>query len=210
MDEVHEDERSAAARLALIEDQQRLVSRAVEPDPRLLYGAWGVAWLAGFGLVAAGGGRDPLIALPRALPEVVLGVLLTGAGLVTVVHSVRVGRGLSGPSTTSAVLYGWSWVLGFAALAAVNTAVAAASGDPAVAELLSPASAGVLVGVMYLFGGTLWREPVQFGLGAWLLLTTAVGALLGLPALLWVMSLAGGGGFLAVAVRCASQRRRVA
>ncbi|WP_337062464.1 hypothetical protein [Kineococcus sp. G2] len=211
MDDVHEGERfDAAARLALIEDQQRLVRRAVGVDARLLYGVWGLTWLAGFGLAAATGGREPLLSVPDALPGAVLAVLLTGAGLTTLLHSVRVGRGLSGPGARTAVLYGWSWVLGFLALTAVNTAVVTTATGPAVADLLWPASSGLFVGVMYLFGGTLWREPAQFGLGAWLLLTTAGGALLGPPALLWVMSLGGGGAFLAVAARYALRRGRAA
>ncbi|WP_432493592.1 ABC transporter permease [Kineococcus auxinigenes] len=203
-----EDQRfDAAEQLALIERQQEAVVRAVGVDPRLVYGAWGVAWLVGLGLAALAHGDDPVLRVPPALPAVVLGVLLTAAGVLTAAHSVRASRGISGPSTVAGVLYGWAWLLSFVALSAVNSAVLRASGDPALADVLWPATSGLLVGVMHLFGAAVWREPLQFGVGAWLLLTTSVGAFLGLPALLWVMALGGGGGFLAVAAWFALRRR---
>ncbi|MEK8108528.1 hypothetical protein NKG94_33475 [Micromonospora sp. M12] len=40
----------AAAALRLIEDQRSATVRRLDPDARLLYWPWGVAWLVGFGL----------------------------------------------------------------------------------------------------------------------------------------------------------------
>lgn len=56
-----------------------------------------------------------------------------------------------------------------------------------------------MVGVLYLGGGATWRDRAQFGLSAWILVTTGAGVVAGLPWLSLVMALGGGGGFLLAA-----------
>ena len=65
--------------------------------------------------------------------------------------------------------------------------------------LLWPALSGLITGLLYVGGGAAWDDPSQFGVGAWILVTTGAGCLLGLPGLYLVMGLAGGGGLLAAA-----------
>ena len=65
--------------------------------------------------------------------------------------------------------------------------------------LLRSAGAGLVVGLLYLAGGALWQDRVQYGLGLWILLASRAGALVGTPGIYLVMSLAGGGGFLLAA-----------
>ena len=58
----------------------------------------------------------------------------------------------------------------------------------------------LLVGVLYMMGAAVWQDRAGFGLGAWILAITCLAALAGLPGVYLVMSLAGGGGFLAAAM----------
>jgi hypothetical protein len=191
--------------LELAEAQRAAVARALGVDPVVLYATWGVAWCAGFGLLglsATGTG------VPLALSAVVFAALMAWGLVVTAVQSRRAGRGITGSSAMAGAFYGWSWLLGFAGLGAVISATARLTQDDRVFALLWPAGSGLLVGVLYMVGAAVWREPYQFGLGVWVLLTTTTGALIGVPGLYAVMSLAGGGGFLASAAVFAVRRSR--
>src|SRR5688500_14167149 len=45
------DRQAADAILAGVEKDRASAAAAIEPDPRLVYGVWGTAWLLGFGLL---------------------------------------------------------------------------------------------------------------------------------------------------------------
>ena len=47
-----------AGLLAMVEEERRRTVRAIVPDPRLIVGVWGVAWLLGFLLMWAGVADD--------------------------------------------------------------------------------------------------------------------------------------------------------
>lgn len=202
-----ERELTPAESLALIDSQRRKVHQETDIDPRLLYGAWGTAWLVGFLLLAVSAGADPIARIPPLVVGLAFFVLLASAMVVTIVHTARAVRGIEGDNSMAGAFYGWSWFLGFAGLAAIIVATADFVGDETVHQLLWPAGSGLITGVLYTCGSAIWREPYQFALGAWLILTTAVGALLGIPGIYWVMGLAGGGGFLLSAAWFAVQRR---
>lgn len=196
-----------AESLALIESQRRRVGRETNVDPRLLFGAWGVAWFLGFLLMAVTYGADPLRDIPPLLVGLTFFVLLLAAMVLTIVHTSRAVHGIQGESSMVGAFYGWSWLLAFAGLAAVIIATAEFVDDERVYALMWPAGSGLVVGILYTAGAAIWREPYQFGLGVWLVVTSSVGALLGLPGLYWVMCLAGGGGFLVSAAWFALRQR---
>jgi hypothetical protein len=190
--------------LALLEAERRRAAAALEPDIRLVYGVWGGAWLIGFGVLwlsAATRGT------PGPLAAAVFAVLMTGAMVVTVVHSVRRTAGVRGRSARVGAMYGWTWGLAFAALSVImGSANRLGVGAEAVGVLWT-ALAGLLVGILYLIGGALWQDRVQYGLGIWVLGCSAAGAVVGFPGCYLVMGLAGGGGF-AVAALLLGRRRR--
>jgi hypothetical protein len=125
--------------------------------------------------------------------------LITAALLWSIGYSIRAGRGVSGPSQAVASMYGWSWPLGFGCLAAVNTTLIRRGLSPDNAAMLWSASALLLVGVLYLAGGTVWQDKLQYALGVWTMLCAAGAVYAGVPGNFLVQSLAGGGGFLALA-----------
>ncbi|ROP42806.1 hypothetical protein [Pseudokineococcus lusitanus] len=194
--------------LALLESERDRTQQHLEPDARLIYGVWGVAWLVGFlALWSASTGAGPL---SRPVAFVVFGGLLAVAVVVTAVHSIRRTAGLRGGSAAVGAMYGWAWLLGFGGLFAVMQAAAAAGASPEVLNVLGPALPALVVGLLYLAGGALWQERVQYALGAWIIATGAVAALTGWPTNELVMALLGGGGFLVGAVVVALAGRRSA
>lgn len=202
-----DDDLAPAELLALIEAEQNRAAAAIEPDPRLMYGCWGLAWLLGFAaLYLAYADTSPVGISPTAA-GLVLGVLLTTAMVVTGVHMSRRFAGVRGISSRVGTMYGWTWVLGFTAYGAIMSGAARAGVDEAVMGLLWSAGSGLVVGLLYLAGGALWQDRIQYGLGAWILLASAIGALAGTPGIYLVMSMGGGGGFLAAAAFFALHRR---
>lgn len=199
---------SAEESLALIEEQRGRVGRDLEPDAVLLFGAWGLAWLIGFaGIYAAERGWAGLSQLAAG---VLFFALLMTALAVTAVQVVRSARGVRGVSSQMGAMYGWSWLLGFGCLAAINAGLARQGGGLAEEQwaLFGPAGALLVVGLVYLGGGAMWRDRVQYGLGVWILTTDAVSVFAGVPGNSLVLAVAGGGGFLAAAAWFAVQRRR--
>lgn len=189
-----------AGTLALLQAQQRATVRAIEPDARLLYGTWGLAWVVGFGTFwFTAGGPDGAYARPGLATGLVFFGCIATAVVVTAVHSARAGRGVRGVSAEVGAMYGWSWLLGFVGLAALFVGLTRAGAGEEVLALLAPGASCVLVGVLYLAGGAIWRDRLQFGLGVWILLTTSAGVVAGLPWIYLVMAVAGGGGFLLAA-----------
>lgn len=192
-----EPDLDAGQALSVIEAGQRSVRRRVYADPALMFGVWGVAWLVGFGAtyLAHGPGR----VIPGWLGVLTPAVLIAAAVVWTIGYSIRVGRGVSGPSRSVSALYGWSWLLAFCCLAAVNSALIHRGLSADDAAMLWSASALLLAGVLYLAGGTLWRDTAQYALGVWTLLSAAGAVFAGVPGNFAVQALAGGGGFLVLA-----------
>jgi len=190
---------SAGESLALIESQRREVHRRLGVNVALFYGPWGAAYLLGFGSVFLTYPSAVSLRLPSGVAAVITGVLFATAVVVSVVTGTRAGCGVRGPSRMVGAMYGWSWTLGFSALAAVNNGVTRLGLPADAVTLLWSGSALLLVGVLYLAGGALWQDRFQYGLGVWMLVTGAGSVLAGVPGNFAVLSLAGGGGLLLTA-----------
>jgi hypothetical protein len=189
---------SASDSLALIDAGLRDVRRQVRTDPGQFFSAWGIAWLVGFGASYLAHGDDRVI--PGWLGVAVPAVLLLGALARSLTYGLRIGRGVSGPSRLTGALYGWSWALGFVCLFAVNGALIRQGLTSDEAALLWSSSALLLAGVLYLAGGMLWQDMAQYTLGVWSMVCAAGAVFAGVPGNFLVQSLAGGGGFLTLAV----------
>ncbi len=185
--------------LALVEVQREEANRSLRVDPVPILGAWGVAWLAGFGAIYLALPAGPGPFLPTWAAGAILGVLFVASMVVSVGQGVWRGRGIEGPSRQVGAMYGWSWLLGLAGLYAVNFGLTHKGVPSGLLPLLWSGSALLVVGVLYLAGGMLWRDRVQYGLGAWTLVVGAASVSAGVPANFAVLSLAGGGGFLIAA-----------
>jgi hypothetical protein len=197
---VHEDHPlSAGESLALIERQQQEMHRRLRVNVTLYYWPWGAAYLLGFGSVFLTYPSAVPLRLPGSVAGVIIGALFLAAIVTSLVNGTRSGRGVRGPSRLVGAMYGWSWTLGFCALAAVNTGVARLGLADDAVTLLWSGSALLLVGVLYLAGAALWQDRFQYGLGVWMLVTGAGSVFAGVPGNYAVLSLAGGGGLVLAA-----------
>lgn len=191
-----EGELSPEESLSLVKAQRDVATRRVRVDPVPILAAWGVAWLVGFGAIYLASPQGPGPLLPTWAAGVIAGVLFAVALVVSIGQSVWRGRGIEGPSRQVGAMYGWSWLMGLAGLYGVNLGLMHAGMASRLLPLAWSGSALLVVGVLYLAGGMLWKDRVQYSLGAWTLVTGAASVSAGVPANFAVLSLAGGGGFL--------------
>ncbi|SKC56744.1 hypothetical protein [Krasilnikoviella flava] len=189
-------ELGAADSLRLIREQQDRARAALEPDGRALYGAWGVAWLAGY-LVLWTSARAH--GAPEAWAYWVFAGALAAAVVFTMVHTISRTSGTRGVSARTGAMYGWSWMLGFLTFSVFLGGLARAGADGELMALVSNGGACLVVGLLYLGGAAAFGDRSLFVLGAWILLVAAAATIAGLPMTYLVMALAGGGGFLVMA-----------
>ena len=120
---------------------------------------------------------------------------------MTIVHVTHRTRGIAGASARQGALYGVAWPVGFLAQSMIVGGLAQAGASGEVIALAANAIAALVVGLLYIAGGLLWRATSMYVLGAWMALIGAAAALAGLPDSYLVMALAGGGGMLVGAAR---------
>ncbi len=164
----------------------------------MLFGVWGIAWLLG----------DLLLWVSRSAPDgrpapwafACFFLLIAGAVATTMVHTISRGRGVSGPGATAGAMYGWAWTIGFAALTLIMLGLNRAGLDGEVLGLAWFSLPSLVVGLLYLAGGAMWLARELYVLGSWILLAGSAATLVGFPGAYLVLALAGGGGFLLMAL----------
>jgi len=195
-----------ASSAALIAEQRAKVEAATDVDGRIMFGAWGVAWLLGFGLLwLVNSGR---LTMPDEAAFLAFTALLVLAGAVTAWHLAVKGTGVRGASARQGAMYGWAWFLSFGVVFALGVALDRAGATGEVMSLAMTVASLLMVGALYMAGGAIWEERIQWALGAWICVSTIAAALVGSPHMYLVMSLAGGGGMLVAAGVEAARRRR--
>lgn len=193
-----------AALLALIAAQRESTRRRTSPTLTVIATAWGLAWLIGYLALylTFDDGSSPGWAF------VIFVGLLASAVAVTAVHTTRRASGVGGDSATVGAMYGGAWAVGFVAAGLIFAGAVRAGASPEVMAVLSNGVSCLVVGLLYLAGGIVWREGRMFALGAWIALVAGLASLAGAPANYLLMALAGGGGFLAAALAEALTTRR--
>lgn len=200
------------ATLTVPDVAERPARRAATPsspvtDNRPVYVAWGAAWAVGYGAMALGSGPSPVADLPTFLPVTLLAVGLVGAAVVTGVATARAQRGVTGGAKVAGTMIGTAWAIGFTALFLLITGLTAVVGDQHVQSVLWPTGSALVVGLLYLAGGAVNRDVLQYALGAWIALVGTAAVFLDTPGLHTVLATAGAGGY---AVAAALEPRRLA
>lgn len=192
--------------LAIVAAQQRRV-RDSEIDDRLLFGVWGLAWLVGYAVQW----RTALTSGTRTSTGqggLVFAIIALVALVITLVHIAHATRGVAGVSKQAGAMFGIAWSIGFTGQGLLVAGVARADASPEVIAIVANGAACLVVGLLYMAGGAIWRQRALFLIGAWMIATAAAASLVPMPDGYLVMSLAGGGGLLAGAVITAVHRRR--
>jgi hypothetical protein len=203
-----EKELEPRAAAALIQQTMDNTRRSLNVKAPLLYAGWGVAWLFGLGAMWLSVRTQSPYHGPSAGPATILGALITGAVVLTIVTIARATKGLSGQSEIQGRIFGLSWPIGFTALGAVEAALGRQGASDIVMGLVGAAGPLLITSVIYLVGAAVWLEWSMFVMGAWLALVTAVGVWTGPVTVLLVEAAAGGGGFLLMAAYLARRARR--
>ena len=201
---------SAEESLKLIARQNERMRRALGASPARLLGVWAFAWLVGWGLVYLSDASHAKPLMPGWVASVVVAALFLGAIGYSIFYGTRINRGIRGPSQLVGAMYGWSWMLSFGALTLINLRVMALGElDPSTISLLWSGSSLMVTGALYLAGGMLWQDKLQYGFGVWMIVCSGASVLVGVPGNFLVLCLAGGGGFLVASlVYYVRERRR--
>ena len=204
-DEVERFDPQAA--MDLLTDTQRRAGRALDVNGAVLYGVWGMAWLIGYLAIWLSVHGHTVYQPPAAWAFSVLGVGMVAALVATGLTIGRAVHGVTGVSSSSGNMYGWAWLLGFVCLYAMMAGLGRAGASAAVIGLFASAGPVLVVSLMYLVGGALWRDRTMFVVGGWLVLVNVVAVLVGVEPFGLIMGIAGGGGFLVAAAFEARRRR---
>ncbi|MFI5496787.1 ABC transporter permease [Actinoplanes sp. NPDC051859] len=180
---------------------------SIRTDNRPSYTSFGLAWLMGYGALALDAGSDPITDLPGQLPGILLAVGIAAALGVTCVSIMKAQRGVEGTAALQGTLSGAGWVVGFTALFLLITSLEGFLAEHHVGTVLWPTGSALVVGLLYLLGGTIGRDLHQYALGVYLALVGGAAAFLGLTGMYALLALAGAAGYF---IAAAAERRRLA
>jgi len=183
--------------LATLQSQSLEARRQLDVDSRLLYLVWGAAWVVGFLALylSTPYGRTPTIS--AAVGGLSFAALMLLAGAVTAVHTSRRVRGIRGASSTQGTMYGLAWGFGFSAMFVIGIGLSRAGATDELMATYFAAAPGLVVGLMYLFGGTLWQDRLMYLLGVWIVAVFSAASVVGPPHSYLIMAGLAGGGFVA-------------
>ena len=190
--------------LTLIKAGQTDQVRRRSLNAALLFAVWGVTYLISFGAWYLA--RQHV--LPMLAAEVPTVVLFVGSLIFSSWHGPHSSQGVRGPSQVVGAMYGISWPISYFALAAVNVGLERTGLTEDQVTLLWSGTTLLLAGALYLAGGAVFHSWPYYAMGGWTMIAAAGSVLAGIPGNFLVLSLAGGGGFLAQAAYYAWRRSR--
>ena len=187
-------EAAAVVREARVRARRELVISAP-----LVYAAWGLVWLLGYGAMwVSVRGQHPYTG-PSGVSIATVFVLagFAAAAVLVIIH--RSAAGIDGQSVRYRRIILATWATGYLILLLVQAAI---SSSVSTRTLAFVALAGplLLAGLAYILASVLGRNRPAFALGAWLMIAGASCAWQAPATTLAICALAGGGAFLVMAV----------
>ncbi|GAA5070134.1 hypothetical protein HNP84_001716 [Thermocatellispora tengchongensis] len=185
--------------LRLIEEQRGQVRRRLQPDPLFMYVPWGVAWTIGFGVLflRLGLTGEPYVPIPSGVATGILLAAMAVAMAVTVFLGLRTGISVRGVSQDRGMMYGISWSVAFFTSGTIASRfVAVGRLDDREAGLLWSALSLLVIGVLYMAGGAVWRHWTMFFIGVGILAVNIVGTMAGPGWHALLTTVCCGGGFI--------------
>ncbi len=184
---------------AVVRDARARAHKELVISAPLVYMAWGLVWLLGYGAMwLSVRGQHPYTG-PSGVSVAAVFVLAGFAAAAVLVIASRAVAGIDGQSVRYRRMILVTWVIGYLILLLVQAAM---SGSVSTRALAFVGFAGpvVLAGLIYILASALGRNRPPFALGAGLVIVGASCAWQAPAAILATCALAGGGGFLLMAV----------
>ncbi|WP_253905827.1 hypothetical protein [Arthrobacter sp. H5] len=173
----------------------------------MTYLIWGLAWLVGFGILH--GSRFGWLPFDYEVALLAFGAILLVAIVGTILMVGRYARGIRGHSAFIGAMYGVAWALGFLVMGILSGIIAQVVEDFWLRGMLINGMAILIVGLLYITGGTTFNDRIQSSMGIWFLLINIAALMSGPDHYLTVFFIFGSGGFL-VGALVATLRRRSA
>ncbi len=202
---------SPAAALAVLADQQRIVSRMLGGYVWVITGSWGIAWLFGFLAIWLMDAGLSGFVMPTWLGWTTFATLFAAAIVVSAVLGVRSGRGIRSNSANAftGTVYGVTWAVAMVFISVLGAALLSHGMSAELADLFYPSVYTLVVGILYLAAAAIWRVVQMIVAGAFLIVLASVAPFLGHPTNYLVFGIAGGAMFLTFAVLLAVRNRSV-
>jgi hypothetical protein len=184
---------------AIVQDARTRARKELVISAPLVYTAWGLVWLLGYGAMwLSVRGQHPYRG-PSGVSVAAVFVLAAFAVAAVLVIASRAVAGIDGQSARYRRIILATWAIGYLTLLLVQAGI---SSSVSTGTLAFVAFAGpvVLAGLTYILASVLGRNRSAFALGAWLVIVGASCAWLAPATILATCALAGGGAFLLIAV----------
>ena len=184
---------------AVVEDARARARRELVICAPLVYAAWGLTVLLGYGAMwLSVRGEHPYTGPSGGSISVVLALAALAVAAVVVIVSKTVA-GIDGRSARLRSIILRTYATGYLILLCVQVAI---KGSVSARTFAFVAFAGplLLAGLTYILAAALVRDRTAFALGAWLVIVGASCAWQAPAAILATCALAGGGAFLLMAV----------
>ncbi len=193
------DRDQAERMLRVMQSQQRMTQSRLVRSYVVLLVVWAAAWAIGFSVLYLSAMPDPLVPAAAAWPVFAACIVLA------IVWSITTGvrsasSGIRGASRIQGMLYGWSWTVAMVGASILLAGAQRTGLPPDTAAVLYPGVFALVVGILYLGGGALWRSLPQYVLGIVFIAVAGIATFLGTPVHYLVYAVAGPISMLVVAV----------
>ena len=184
---------------AVVQDARARARKELVISAPLVYTAWGLVWLLGYGAMWLSVRGQPPYRGPSGVSIAAVFVLAGFAAAVVLVMATRAVAGIDGRSARYRRIILATWATGYLILFLIQAGISSSVSTRALA-FVGLAGPLVLAGLVYILASVLGRDRPAFALGAWLVIAGASCAWLAPAAIVATCALAGGGAFLLIAV----------
>jgi hypothetical protein len=196
---LEEQDMSVQEAAAVVQDARARARRELIISTPLVYAAWGLVWLIGYGAMwLSVRGQHPYTG-PSGVSIAAVFVLAGFAIATVLVIANKAAAGIDGQSVRHRRIIASTWAIGYLILLIVAPAISSSASTRTLA-FIGFAGPVVLAGLTYILASALGRYRQAFALGAWLVIVGISCAWLAPATILATCALAAGGAFLLMAV----------
>jgi hypothetical protein len=184
---------------AAMQDARARAGKELVISAPVVYAAWGLVWLLGYGgMWLSVRGQHPYRG-PSGVSVAAVFVLAGFAVAAVLVIASKAVAGIDGRSARDRRIILATWGIGYLIVVVLQAAISSSVSARTLA-FVGFAAPVLLAGLTYLLAAALGRIRPAFALGTWLLIVGASCAWLAPATILATCALAGGGGFLLMAL----------